>query len=51
MARGAWIGDQLDPVNAPQIRKMVTIEITEAARSALTALSSPKVTVFSDVKS
>ena len=48
---GAWIGAHFDPVKAPQIKKMVMTEITEADRSAVTALSSPKVTVLSEVKS
>ena len=48
---GAWIGTQLDPVNAPQIRKIVATEIIEAARFGRTALSSPNVTVLSEVKS
>jgi len=48
---GTWIGTKLDPVNAPQIRKIVTIEMIEPARLGVMALSSPNVTVFSDVKS
>ena len=48
---GAWIGTQLEPVNAPQRKNSVSTEMTEAHLSAVTALSSPKVTVLSEVKS
>ena len=48
---GAWMGTHLLPVKAPQIKKIVTTEITLAQRSGRTALSSPKVTVLSEVKS
>ena len=45
-------GNILDPVNAPQIRKMTaTIEmIGRGPCPVVTALSSPKVTVLSEVK-
>jgi hypothetical protein len=36
-----------EPVNAPQIRNRATMETTDAKRFGDTALSSPKVTVFS----
>ena len=42
-------GVSFDPVKAPQIRKIVTTETTEAMRFGVTALSSPKVTVLSEV--
>ena len=45
------MGTHLEPVKAPQSKKIVTTEITLAQRSGFTALSSPKVTVLSDVKS
>ena len=38
-------------MNEPQIRNKVRIETTLATRLGVTALSSPKVTVFSEVKS
>jgi hypothetical protein len=48
---GTWKGTSLEPVKAPQIRKIARIEMTDAARSGVTALSSPKVTVLRLVKS
>ena len=42
-------GNSDDPVNIPHNRKIVAMEITLAVRSETTALSSPKVTVFSEV--
>ena len=48
---GAWSGVSFEPVNAPQIRKIATTEMIDAMRLGVTALSSPKVTVFSEVKS
>ena len=44
-------GTQEEPVKLPQIRKIVSTETTEAIRLGATALSSPKVTVLSEVKS
>ena len=43
---GTCTGVSLEPVNAPQRRKIVTSEMTVAHRSEVTALSSPKVTVL-----
>ncbi len=45
------MGVRLEPVNAPQIKKMDTTDIIEAGLFAVTALSSPNVTVFKLVKS
>jgi hypothetical protein len=48
---GTWSGTSFEPVKAPQIRNSARIEMTDAARSGRTALSSPKVTVLRLVKS
>ena len=42
-------GKSAEPVNEPQRKKIVITEMIEAARFGVTALSSPKVTVFSEV--
>ncbi len=48
---GTWTGENREPVNAPQSRKMTITEMIEAYRLGRTALSSPKVTVLRAVKS